>query len=55
VVFIKEFIKVLSAYPVMPAGKPEGRQLAGLYPPQNGSVTHAAMLGDKANRDIFRI
>jgi hypothetical protein len=49
-----EIGKVLAAYPEMPAGEPECRQLAGAYPAQDSGITDTAALGNIAHRDIFR-
>ena len=53
-VLCKKCGQVLAAYPVVPAGESESRQLTGAYPSQDGGVADAATLGNKTDRDIFR-
>jgi hypothetical protein len=48
-----EIRKVLAADPEMTSGKPEGGQLAGAYPPQDGGIADAAALGNKTYGNIF--
>jgi hypothetical protein len=50
----QELGELLSLYPIMAAGKPEGWQLSGANPPQHGGIADAAMFGSKTDRDIFR-
>ena len=55
VLLVGEGEKVVPVYPVLPSREPEGRKIAFFNPAQDGHLADAAVPGDDAGGEIFRV